>query len=304
MSGSCIVLAMLSSSGLADVCLGLLMHNGFEACWVSAKTKPQFLELVRASIDGTTACIPVQSGSQSGIGYTICNVANGCGAGLAGCVVSMQAGPFSGDFVAGHFTGPGTTSDISVPVTTTVFSPCTISLTAISLGYTLDYLMQTDGSEVSTARTVDSAVAIGSYAHQQLQSGAGNDCRLCSSGHRRSGDECGDRHRTGSANGYPGSIDVCFGPWLICAAGNPSGTSTAHLHDALPASRSSHRHDDPETPALLPREEADARAKSSTGSRRSVGPGPGVPRYRYRRVESKDYRASFNAWSRSAIRSS
>ncbi|HOX72840.1 MAG TPA: hypothetical protein PLR28_11020 [Dokdonella sp.] len=162
-----VVLASVLSSVWASPAFasGLLMHNGFEACWVSAKTKPQFLELVRASIDGTTACIPVQSGSQSGIGYTICNVANGCGAGLAGCVVSMQAGPFSGDFVAGHFTGPGTTSDISVPVTTTVFSPCTISLTAISLGYTLDYLMQTDGSDgVYSDELSTPVVAIGSYA--------------------------------------------------------------------------------------------------------------------------------------------
>ena len=144
---------------------GLLMHNGFETCWASSKTKAQFLDLMRLSIDGTTACIPPRSGSQSGIGYTICDTTNGCGSGVAGCAVSMQAGTFSGDFTGGHFTAPGTASNISIPVTTTVFSPCTINLTGISLGYTLDYLMQTDGTDgVYSDDMSTPAVAISNYA--------------------------------------------------------------------------------------------------------------------------------------------
>lgn len=142
------LVSLISAFSAASVSgAGLLMHNGFETCWVTAKTKSQFLDLVRTSIDGTTACIPPRSGSQSGVGYTICDVVNGCGAGISGCAVSMQAGTFAGDFMAGNFTGPGSASNISIPVTTTVFSPCTISLTNIILGYTLDYLMQTDGTD-------------------------------------------------------------------------------------------------------------------------------------------------------------
>jgi ferredoxin len=143
----------------------LLIHDGFETCWVTAKTKPQFLDSIRSSIDGTSACIPAQSGSQTGINYTVCAAVNGCGAGVDGCPVSITAGTFSGDFVSGHFTGPGTAANVTVPITTNVFPACSISLNSITLGYTLDYLMQTDGVDgVYSIDLMAPGVAITNYA--------------------------------------------------------------------------------------------------------------------------------------------
>jgi hypothetical protein len=143
----------------------LLMHNGFETCWATARTKAQFLESIRSSIDGTSACIPAQSGSQTGVTYTVCAAVNGCGAGVDGCPVSITAGTFSGNFAAGHFTGPGTAANVTVPITTNVFPACSISLNSITLGYTLDYLMQTDGVDgVYSIDLMAPGVAITNYA--------------------------------------------------------------------------------------------------------------------------------------------
>lgn len=142
----------------------LIVHNGFETCWVPAKTKAQFLESIRTSIDGTSACIAAQSGSQSGVSYTVCNATNGCGVGVAGCPVSITAGTFSGNFLTGHFTGPGAAANVTVPVTTNVFPACSVSLNTITLGYTLDYLMQTDGVDgVYSSDLMPPSVAITNY---------------------------------------------------------------------------------------------------------------------------------------------
>ena len=140
--------ALILAASTAPVAAGdLLIHDGFETCWVTAKTKPQFLESIRTSIDGTTACILPQSGNQSGVGYTICQTSNGCGIGMDGCSVTMQAGTFSGNFVNGAFVAAGSANNVAIPVTTTVLGNCTINLTGISLGYSLDYLMRTDGTD-------------------------------------------------------------------------------------------------------------------------------------------------------------
>ncbi len=125
----------------------LVYHQGFEVCWSAAITKTDFLVRLRNQVDGRTACLPPQSGSQSGIAYTICNTANGCGTGIAGCPLAVQSQAFTGDFVAGQFSAPGSTADISVPLTTSVFGNCTISITGVALATTLDYLMQTDGTD-------------------------------------------------------------------------------------------------------------------------------------------------------------
>ena len=162
-----LVFAIVSmTTGVGSVSAAdLLVHDGFETCWISAKTKPQFLESIRTSIDGTTACIPPKSGSQTGVGYTICQTSNGCGLGVDGCGVTMQASTFSGNFSAGAFAASGGASDIAIPVTTTAFGNCTINLTSISLGYSLDYLMQTDGTDgVYSADLMPPGVTITNYA--------------------------------------------------------------------------------------------------------------------------------------------
>ena len=159
-------IACVLAVSAAPVAAGdLLIHDGFETCWVTAKTKPQFLDSIRTSINGTTACIAPRSGSQSGVGYTICQTTNGCGGGVDGCAVTMQAGTFTGNFVTGAFAGPGSASNIAIPVTTTVLGNCTINLTAVSLAYSLDYLMQTDGTDgVYSDDLMPPGVSITSYA--------------------------------------------------------------------------------------------------------------------------------------------
>ncbi|MEO8010758.1 MAG: hypothetical protein ABI650_03850 [Dokdonella sp.] len=125
----------------------LVLHHGFETCWSTALSKPQFLDEMRQSIDGQSGCIPRQSGSSSGIDYTICNVANGCGVGVAGCAVSLQASAFSGDFAAGSFSAPGTASNVTVPISLSVLGACTLNISAITLTYAIDYLMRVDGTD-------------------------------------------------------------------------------------------------------------------------------------------------------------
>lgn len=155
---------LLAASWAPPAAAELLFHQGFETCWIPGKTKPQFLEAMRTSIDGTSACIPQQSGSQTGISYTFCAVANGCGAGINGCPVSISAGTFSGDFQGGQFTAPGTANNITVPITTSVFPSCSVSLNAISMAYSLDYLMQTDGIDgVYSADLMPPGVEIANY---------------------------------------------------------------------------------------------------------------------------------------------
>lgn len=166
---SAFLTAMWASTAGAE----LLFHQGFETCWVPGQTKAQFLEGIRTSIDGTAACIPAQSGSQSGINYTVCAAANGCGPGIEGCAVAISAGTFSGDFVGGLFTGPGSAANITIPITTSVFPACSISLNTISLGYTLDYLMQTDGIDgVYTADLMPPGVAITNYVLSNIDCNA------------------------------------------------------------------------------------------------------------------------------------
>ncbi len=141
-SSFALVLGLLvPASAQAD----LVYHQGFETCWSAAITKSDFLARLRNQVDGRTGCMPAQSGSQSGVAYTICNVPDGCGAGVPGCAVQVQSQAFSGDFIAGQFSAPGTASNLAVPLTTTVFGACTINITGITLTSTLDYLMRPDG---------------------------------------------------------------------------------------------------------------------------------------------------------------
>ncbi len=138
-----VLLPAIAAMPAADA--ALIFHDGYDACWNTAVTRPVFLERVRTSIDGSQGCIAPQSGTEFGITYTTCNVANGCGAGVPGCPVTLQAGVFSGDLFTGHLVAPGSATDIAVPIDAGFVGSCTLRLTGVVLGYTLDYLMRTDG---------------------------------------------------------------------------------------------------------------------------------------------------------------
>ena len=139
-------------AGLASPSAGavdLVSHQGFEICWATAVTKPAFLTAMRNSIDGGGSCIPPQSGSNSGATYTACGAPNGCGAGIAGCPVTIHSAAFTGDFMTGAFSGPGTVEDIAIPISYSIpflgTGNCVLNLTAIVTRYDLDYLMRLDG---------------------------------------------------------------------------------------------------------------------------------------------------------------
>lgn len=139
-------------AGLASLSAGavdLVSHQGFEICWTTAVTKTAFLTAMRNSIEGGGSCFPPQSGTQSGVTYTACDVPNGCGTGVAGCPVTIHSAAFTGDFTVGAFTAPGTVDNIPIPITYTL-SPipqqsCTLTLSAILTKVDLDYLMRLDG---------------------------------------------------------------------------------------------------------------------------------------------------------------
>ncbi|MFZ2236027.1 MAG: hypothetical protein WBP11_05645 [Dokdonella sp.] len=134
-----------AGAGAAD----LVSHNGFEICFATAVTKPVFLTAMRNSIEGGMSCLPPQSGSGSGATYTACNAPNGCGTGVPGCPVTIHSAAFTGDFMTGAFTAPGTVNNIPIPITYTApiigQGSCTLNLTTIVTRYDLDYLMGLDG---------------------------------------------------------------------------------------------------------------------------------------------------------------
>lgn len=140
-------MAGLASAGAAAA--DLVSHNGFEICWGTAVAKPAFLTAMRNSIEGGSTCIPPQSGSASGATYTACNSPNGCGVGVAGCTVTIHSAAFTGNFMTGAFTAPGTVDNIAIPITYNApiigSGNCTLNLTAMVTRYDLNYLMRTDG---------------------------------------------------------------------------------------------------------------------------------------------------------------
>lgn len=137
-------------AGLASVgaaAADLVSHNGFEICFATAVSKAAFVTAMRNSIEGGMSCLPPQSGSSGGATYTACNTANGCGTGVPGCPVTIHSGAFTGDFMTGAFTAPGTVDNIPIPITYNIGIPgsCTLTLSAIVTKYDLDYLMRLDG---------------------------------------------------------------------------------------------------------------------------------------------------------------
>jgi len=141
----------------------LLIHNGFEACWSKAITESQFLEALHTAIDGQTTCVPQSSGSITGGTYSACN-AMACPGGATGCPVTLRAGAFSGGFASGTstFDATGSADPISVDVSYTLNGigtfGCTITVSNISLGYSLDYTLQPDGNSGLYADSLDQAI--------------------------------------------------------------------------------------------------------------------------------------------------
>lgn len=143
--------ALLLTAALPASAGDLVIHNGFEACWSQAVTKPQFLGALQTAIDGATSCIQSQTATDTntGVTYTVCGQTQ-CG-GSAGCPVVLHAGSFTGDFGTGQFNATGTADDIvaSVAYSGGIFPPgaCSITISAIALAYAPSYDAGADGND-------------------------------------------------------------------------------------------------------------------------------------------------------------
>jgi hypothetical protein len=142
-----LVASLLATADAAAQVVDLVGHNGFEACWSNAITKTTFLDLIQATIDDKTFCVPQVSGSASGYTYDACNTA-ACPGNVVGCPVTTHAGSFSGDFVTGDFSSTGTADDVSVPISYNGLSSgsCTILFSNIMLDYAPSYFLTADGN--------------------------------------------------------------------------------------------------------------------------------------------------------------
>jgi len=148
-------LGLLAASVCSTAQMGapeLISHNGFEACWPKAITKPQFLTLLKSTIDGTTACILYVAYTDAGYNWDICSTST-CQGNMGACPVTLHAGTFNGDFGPGAFTasfsGPGTTDDINVPVNyynDVTGGTCTLKLGNLTQTYSPLFYIQPDGN--------------------------------------------------------------------------------------------------------------------------------------------------------------
>ncbi|GAA0716286.1 hypothetical protein GCM10009105_22570 [Dokdonella soli] len=160
---------MLLSSllfGAAQAHADLMFHQGFETCWTPSSSTTQFLDSMRTRIEGLHGCVPQQSGTTSGVTYSVCGTP-ACDGGAIGCPIVLHAQAFSGDFPTGVFSAPGTADSITLPVSyaSSTFGngACNKILSAIALTYKPDYTMLVDGPGVYSDALAQVAVTINSY---------------------------------------------------------------------------------------------------------------------------------------------
>lgn len=137
-----------SAGSTAQFAYDLVTHNGFEACWSKAITKPQFLGLLKSTIDGTTGCILYAAYADSGFNWQTC-LNPACPGGVGGCPVTLHTGTFNGDFATGQFSGSGTADDISVDMyyyNDVTGGTCTLKLTNLTQTYSPLFYVQPDGN--------------------------------------------------------------------------------------------------------------------------------------------------------------
>lgn len=159
------MLALAATAALRAQTADLVTHNGFEACWSQALTQAQFLDAMQSSLDGTSTCIAPISATQNGTTVDACDTA-ACPGGQTGCIVTVHAGAFSGDFGSGLFSATGSADDIVVPVTTSgaIASSCTITIANIALSVAPDYTLIADGNNGDyTAALVQAPLSLDSY---------------------------------------------------------------------------------------------------------------------------------------------
>lgn len=168
---TCAALLAVAAHGQAQAA-DLIDHNGFEACWSQAITKPAFLSALNSSIEGTTGCITAIPGNPT----NICEISTCTAANVHGCPITLHAGVFSGDFVSGSFDGPGSVDDFSTSVTSQGIT-CLATITNMTLAYAPTYSLQMDGNNgVYTAALNDPVpVTIPNQAAVSISGGFGCD---------------------------------------------------------------------------------------------------------------------------------
>lgn len=158
----CAAIAALTGTARSHAELpDLVDHDGFEACWSSAVTQAEFLDTQQSSIEGAVFCMPQSSAGNSINGYSVCNN-HSCPGAAIGCPVTIHSGAFSGSFLNGTTTlgAAGTADDITMDVQCKMLGitgSCSLTVSNVSFGYSLDYTLQPDGNNGLYAVSLDQA---------------------------------------------------------------------------------------------------------------------------------------------------
>ena len=128
--------------------IDLISHNGLEACWSRALTKPAFLELVHTTVDNSTLCVA----PFSTISGSAC-ITPACPGAVVGCPITIHSGPFAdgGSFIAGRFSASGSADNVTVPALVAPSNSCIYTASNIAIGYAPAYAFTDDGNHGSYA---------------------------------------------------------------------------------------------------------------------------------------------------------
>jgi len=128
--------------------IDLISHNGLEACWSRALTKPAFLELVHTTVDNSTLCVAPFSTASA----TAC-LTPACPGAVVGCPITIHSGSFAdgGSFIAGRFSASGSADNVTVPALVAPSNSCIYTASNIAIGYAPAYAFTDDGNHGSYA---------------------------------------------------------------------------------------------------------------------------------------------------------
>lgn len=134
--GACAALLAFAASAAAQSTFEFVAHNGFEACWTTAKDKTTLAALIVDYIEGAPGCIPANPGGNPSFCYdTVCT------GGVAGCPTILHAS--SAQYAQGQsrFDVQGGLDSIAGKITFPLVGECTFSIDTsnITLEYPISY---------------------------------------------------------------------------------------------------------------------------------------------------------------------
>ena len=132
--GTCAVFLAFAAHGHAQG-IEFIAHNGFEACWSTAKDETAFRALIFDSVEASPGCIPENTGGNPAYCYTTT-----CAGGVPGCPTVLHGGPSV--FAQGtyRFDAQGGLDSVSGKMTASgIECDFSISTSNVTLHYALNY---------------------------------------------------------------------------------------------------------------------------------------------------------------------